>query len=85
MIGSSAPSAYLQKLQNHAQVQLDNGEMNDILQSHCIPPERLRADDFDGFYHQRKQALLKLIAAAMGKQILSEGLEAQDDGEDEEV
>lgn len=85
MIGGSAPSAYLQDLQNHAQVQLNNKGLDDILQSHCIPPERLRADDFDGFYNQRKQALLKLIAAAMGKQILSEGLEAQDDGEDEEV
>ena len=85
MIGGSAPSAYLHKLQNHSQVQLDDGGMDDILKSHCIPPEQLRADDFDGFYNQRKQALLKLISAAMGKQILSEGLEAQDDGEDDDV
>lgn len=85
MIGGSAPSDYLQKLQNHAQVQLDNAAMDKILASHCIPPERLRTDDFDGFYNQRKQALLKLISTAMGKQILSEGLEAQDDGEDDEV
>ena len=85
MIGGSAPSAYLQKLQDHTQVQLDSAEMDKILASHCIPSNQLRRDDFDSFYDERKQALLKLISTAMGKQILSEGLEAQDDGEDDEV
>ncbi len=85
MIGGSAPSAYLQKLQDHTQVQLDSAEMDKILVSHCIPPEQLRKDNFDSFYDERKQALLKLISTAMGKQILNEGLEAQDDGEDDEV
>lgn len=85
MIGGSAPSAYLQKLQDHTQVQLGSAEMDKILASHCIPPEQLRKDDFDSFYDERKQALLKLISAAMGKQVLSEGLETQDDGEDDEV
>ena len=39
MIGGSAPSAYLQKLQDHTQVQLDSAEMDKILASHCIPPK----------------------------------------------
>lgn len=85
MIGGSAPSAYLQKLQDHTQVQLGSAEMDKILVSHCIPPEQLRQDNFDSFYDERKQALLKLISTAMGKKILSEGLEAQDDGEEDEV
>ncbi|KPQ33169.1 MAG: hypothetical protein HLUCCA11_19385 [Phormidesmis priestleyi Ana] len=85
MIGGSAPSAYLQKLQSHAQVQLTGVEMDKILASHCIPPEKLRIDDFDSFYSERKQSLLKLISVAMGKQVLSEGLETQDDGDEEEV
>ncbi|MGC1527376.1 MAG: DUF262 domain-containing protein [Phormidesmis sp.] len=85
MIGGSAPSAYLQKLQDHTQVQLDSAEMDKILASHCIPPNQLRKDDFDSFYDERKQALLKLISTAMGKQVLNEGLENQDDGEAEEV
>ena len=84
MIGGSAPSTYLQKLQEHTQVQLDSEAMNKILESHRIPSETLRKDDFEGFYHERKQALLKLISTAMGKQVLGEGLEAQDDGEEEE-
>ena len=83
MIGGSAPSVYLQKLQDHTQVQFGSVEMDEILASHCIPPEQLRKDDFDSFYSERKQALLKLISTAMGKQVLSEGLESQDDGEDD--
>lgn len=85
MIGGSAPSAYLQKLQNHPQVQLEDTEMDKILASHCIPPKQLRKDDFDSFYDERKQALLKLISTAMGKQVLSEGLGTQEDGEEDEV
>jgi hypothetical protein len=85
MIGGVAPSKYLQKLQEHTQVQLDNPEMDEILESHCIPAQRLRADDFDGFYQQRKQSLLTLIASAMGKQMVSEGLETEGDDEDGEL
>lgn len=85
MIGKMAPSIYLNKLQNHAQVQLSDGSMNQILESHCIPSDRLRGDDFDNFYAQRKQALLSLIAAAMGKQVVDEGLEEDEDDEGEEL
>ncbi|NJM99982.1 MAG: hypothetical protein HC800_25120 [Phormidesmis sp. RL_2_1] len=59
--------------------------MNKILESHRIPSEMLRTDDFDSFYDERKQALLKLISAAMGKQVLAEGLETQTDSEDNEI
>lgn len=85
MIGKMAPSTYLNKLQNHAQVQLSDGSMNQILESHCIPSDRLRDDDFDNFYAQRKQALLSLIATAMGKQVVDEGLEEDEDDEGEEL
>ncbi|MCY6494530.1 GmrSD restriction endonuclease domain-containing protein [Leptolyngbya sp. GGD] len=68
MIGGVAPSNYLQKLQSHAQVLIDDSEMDRILGSHCIPPQPLRTDDFDTFYLERKQALLLLIEKAMGKQ-----------------
>lgn len=85
MIGKMAPSDYVSKLQNHAQVQIDDSAMNKILKSHCIPFERLRVDDFDGFYQRRKQSLLNLISAAMGKQVVSEGLENDEyDDEDSE-
>lgn len=85
MIGGVAPSAYLQKLQEHPQVLIDDSEMNKILESHCIPSQLLRSDDFDTFYLQRKQALIALIERAMGKQISREEAEAEGDYEDGEL
>jgi hypothetical protein len=68
MIGGAAPSAYLSALQAHKQVQLDSAGMDTLLASHLIPVAALRADDFDSFWDQRQQALLRLIEGAMGKQ-----------------
>jgi hypothetical protein len=83
MIGGVAPSTYLKKLQEHPQVLIDDSEMNHILESHCIPSQSLRDNDFDAFYLQRKQALIALIESAMGKQILRDEMasENDDDGE----
>lgn len=74
-IGKMAPSVYLRKLQEAPEVQSDDETMNRILESHRIPPARLRDDDFEGFYQDRKQALLKLIANAMGKQVSGESFD----------
>ncbi len=67
MIGGAAPSDYLKKLQEHKQVQLTDEAMNGLLASHLIDTERLRANDFHGFYKARKNAMLTVIGAAMGK------------------
>ena len=67
MIGGYAPSAYLAKLQSHDQVQLADHEMNSILAGHFIPTEKLRTDNFQGFFEERKQLLMGLIHKAMGK------------------
>ena len=72
MIGGTAPSQYLDKLQAHEQVQLDDAAMNALLESHCIPVEALRADDFISFYELRQKALLTLIEKTMGKQTAAE-------------
>jgi len=69
MIGGKAPSAYLQQLQNHASVQLDEAGMNAILATHCVDSDRLRQDDFDGFTASRQKMILTKIEAAMGKPI----------------
>ena len=53
MIGGAAPSQYLQKLQQHNEVLLDDGQLNTILESHLIPAEMLRSDDFATFYQAR--------------------------------
>jgi len=79
MIGGSAPSAYLSALQAHKQVQLDTAGMDTLLASHRIPVAALRADDFDSFWDQRQQALLRLIEGAMGKQASGAATVVEDD------
>jgi hypothetical protein len=85
MIGGDAPSHYLQKLQNHQQVQLGDTIMNVILESHLIPAHTLRTDDFQMFYQARKQALLTLIEKAMGKQAIQLNAATETDEEEEQA
>lgn len=87
MIGGVAPSIYLDKLQQHRQVKIDDAAMDVILRTHAIEPDLLRHDDFKSFYAARKQSLLALIGQAMGKTVqLAEspvgGMEAEE-GEEE--
>jgi hypothetical protein len=67
MIGGSAPSVYLHKLQQHTQVQMQDAEMDGLVESHLINADALRDNDFNAFYKFRKEALIKLISNAMGK------------------
>lgn len=65
-IGGLAPSQYLARLVKDKAY--DSPEQQDtILISHGISPSLLRTDDFQRFYEARREALLKLIEAAMGK------------------
>jgi hypothetical protein len=85
MIGGKAPSQYLQQIRSHPQVQISEAEQGEILKSHFIAPELLRADDFAGFMGTRKAALLEVISSAMGKPVLPVGGEPPaEDEEDEE-
>lgn len=72
MIGGTAPSQYLRKLQDHPQVRLNDDDMNALLVSHYIPVEALRADDFHAFYEQRQKTLLQLIEKTIGKRLEAE-------------
>jgi hypothetical protein len=85
MVGGSAPSQYLQKIQKHPQVLIGAADMNAILGSHFIPADSLRTDDFTAFYQARKQNLLALIEKAMGKQAIAVALPEEDEAEIEEV
>lgn len=78
-IGGNAPSLYLRQIQENIAVQLTEAEMNEILSTHSINPELLRADDFDGFYQNRKSALLTLIEQAMGKEAIQTDESAAED------
>ncbi|MBJ6761441.1 DUF262 domain-containing protein [Myxococcaceae bacterium JPH2] len=85
MIGGSAPSKYLEQLQKHEQVQLNDVEMDAILKSHVIDPAQLRSDAFKSFYTTRKAALLAIVERAMGK-VSAEvsGIVADDDEDADE-
>jgi hypothetical protein len=70
MIGGHAPSDYLGTLEKKSKV--DPERMDELLRSHRIGPDALRADDFESFYSARGDALLEIIEAAMGKKIARE-------------
>ncbi len=66
-IGGHAPSEYLPAIERAAGVRAE--QMDEILRSHCIAPEHLRADRFWEFFAARAEALLKRIEHATGKAI----------------
>jgi len=86
MIGGQAPSDYLKQLQNHKQVQASDADMDALLESHFIPAATLRANDFQAFFEQRKQTLLRLVEKAIGKAIVpvENAVVPEDDEEDED-
>jgi len=86
MIGGNAPSDYLSSIQSHKHVGLSDEAMNDIIASHCIDPETLRANDFDQFYEHRRESLLRIVEQVMGKEIDREVVEETgDDREDDHL
>ncbi len=73
IIGGVAPSKYLRKLEDGREQKgqvidppITAEALNGYLESHSIPVDRLRADDFEGFIVARQQMLLGLVAKATG-------------------
>ena len=66
-IGGNAPSIYLPAIRDAAEI--DDARMNEILESHCILPVHLRADDFWEFFVVRAEALLQKIESVTGMTI----------------
>ena len=69
-IGGRAPSKYLPAIESAAEIERER--MGEILASHCIVPDRLRTDDFWGFFAARAEMLLRRIETATGKKITRE-------------
>lgn len=67
IIGGHKPSTYIQTIQSQHVVQPDR--LDEILKSHLIDPDSLRADDFELFILKRAYMLLDLIEKATGKAI----------------
>jgi hypothetical protein len=70
MIGGEAPSIYLPKIQKKAKI--SETKLDEILQSHLIPPDCLRGDDFYNFLDARQKSILDRIEKAMGKSSVPE-------------
>ncbi len=66
-IGGAAPSAYLAVIERLAQIA--GPTVDRLLSSHLVPADKLREDDFDGYFIQRREALCVLVEEAMGKPV----------------
>jgi hypothetical protein len=66
-IGGVAPSIYLEAIQKKAQISADH--LDTLLDTHLVPAQELRADDFDAFFTKRREDLCQLVEKAMGKAV----------------
>jgi hypothetical protein len=71
-IGGRPPSEYLSSMEKEASITPE--QMDEILVSHAIDPQNLRADDFLAFFESRAENLLQHIERATGKTIAREPL-----------
>ncbi len=69
-IGGDAPSVYLKRIEDKQK--LSSEALDEILRSHLIEPQYLRADDFEAFFNARIKALSSLVAEAMGKSVVED-------------
>ncbi len=70
LIGGNAPSHYLKEIQDKHGLAPD--QIDEILRSHLIEPELLRANDWKAFFAARQKALAELVAQAMQKAVVAE-------------
>jgi hypothetical protein len=63
-LGGKSPSDYLRRLEEKG---LGRERIDEILRSHRIEPELLRADDFDQFFEIRTKDLLSMVNRAIGR------------------
>lgn len=66
-IGGVAPSAYLPVVESRAQI--DAPRLDELIATHRIEPELLRADDFEGYFRMRRESLCQLVESAIGKAV----------------
>jgi len=76
IVSGDAPSKYLIRLQKNAGV--SNEEFLEILESHVLSPELLYTDDFEKFFSDRKERILKRIEKATNKDIPREAEQVEE-------
>jgi hypothetical protein len=90
IIGGVAPSAYLARLEKGGEriPPIATERLESILRTHELDVDLMRTNDFDAFVNDRRERLLKLIEAAMGKPAVREDVAPPDPddsfGEDEQ-
>jgi len=72
-IGGNAPSVYLERIQREQKITPER--LNEIVTTHNIDSQLLRADNFEGFFNARKEAILLRIEKAMGKPMARDAVE----------
>ncbi|QAY71607.1 DUF262 domain-containing protein [Xylanimonas protaetiae] len=78
-IGGAAPSSYLGVIE--ARAQIDGDRLDELVATHLVPASRLRSDDFDGYFRDRRELLCRLVEGAMGKAVqrdVEQGVAAED-------
>ncbi len=78
-IGGAAPSSYLTVIESRAQ--LGSSRLDELIGTHLVPADALRADDFEAFFTVRRESLCQLVEAAMGKTVqrdIDEGFAQED-------
>lgn len=68
-----SPAVYLPRLER--ETGMASEEVDAILRGHLVDPAKLRRGDFDAFFRARRAALVDLIGAAIGKQVVRDIVE----------
>ncbi|MBX9651064.1 MAG: DUF262 domain-containing protein [Xanthobacteraceae bacterium] len=90
IIGGVAPSAYLSRLEKGGEriPPIPTERLKAILKTHELDVDLMQTNDFDAFFNDRRERLLKLIETAMGKLAVREDIAPPDPddsfGEDEQ-
>ena len=77
-VGGEAPSKYLLRLEKKAKVSTE--DIDNLLRTHVINPELVRSDRFYDFIDDRKESIFKLMENAMGKPIIRDAQNINEEG-----
>lgn len=67
IIGGVEPAKYLKSIEKRAKI--SSAELDEIVATHLVTPAALRSSDFDSYFTQRRDALVRLVEEAMGKAV----------------
>lgn len=77
-VGGEAPSKYLLRLEKKAKISSE--DIDNLLRTHVINPELVRLDRFYDFIDDRKESIFKLMENAMGKPIIRDAQNINEEG-----